>query len=315
MNVLITGASGFVGRVLCETLLKSGYHVRGVYRDCSRVDARMQPVLVSEINAHTNWAESLLGVDVIVHLAARVHVMNDTAVNPLEEFRNINVEGTLNLARQAAKAGVKRFVFVSSVKVNGELTEIDKPFSEDDVACPQDAYGLSKFEAEQGLLQVAKITHMDVVIIRPPLVYGAGVKANFAKLLLAVKNGVPLPLGSIVNKRSFIYVENLTSFILRCTNHPRATNQIFLVSDGDDISTSELLRMSAQLLDVKSHIFSVPQKTIEFIAKLLGKQDMAQRLLGNLQVDITKSYQLLEWKPPFTIKDGLNKTVTGLNQR
>jgi len=204
---------------------------------------------------------------------------------------------------------VKRFIYISSVKVNGEHTEIGKPFLEEDAANPQDAYGFSKFEAEQGLLKIAQKTGMEVVIIRPPLVYGVGVKANFASMMLAVKRGIPLPLGAIRNKRSFVYVGNLVSFILCCVDHPSAANQVFLVSDGCDLSTTELLRGCAAALGVKSRLLPVPQRLIELGAAMLGKRDVAQRLCGNLQVDITKARTLLGWTPPVSVADGLKATA------
>jgi nucleoside-diphosphate-sugar epimerase len=238
--------------------------------------------------------------------------MNEDAKDPLAEFRKVNVDGTLNLARQAAKAGVKRFIFSSSVKVNGEHTEMGTLFTELDNPNPNDAYGVSKLEAERGLLKIAQETGMEVVIIRPPLIYGPGVKANFASMLKVVKRGIPLPLGAINNKRSFIYVENLVSFILLCIHHLLAANHIFLVSDGQDLATTELLQACAKALGMKARLLPVPQKLIEFSAVLIGKQNVAQRLCGNLQVDISKARKLLGWEPPFTVERGLRRTVAGL---
>lgn len=312
-KILITGASGFVGRYLVHDLVKEGLSVCCAMRtDTMFEDTVDSKILIPSIDAHTDWTEALSGCEVVMHLAARVHVMNDTSADPLAEFRTVNVEGTLNLARQAASAGVKRFIFVSSVKVNGEHTKAGKPYTEDIVPNPQDAYGISKLEAEQGLLTIAKDTGMEVVIIRPPLVYGAGVKANFASMIRAVKRGIPLPLGAIRNKRSFVYVGNLVSMIMRCIEHPAAANQVFLVSDGHDLSTSELLRSCAAALGVKPRLLSVPQWLIEGCAKLLGKQAVAQRLCGNLQVDISKARTMLGWEPPFSVADGLKATANGL---
>jgi len=270
------------------------------------------PIVISDISHATNWSTALSSVDVVIHLAARVHIMNDTSADPLAEFRKVNVEGTLNLARQAANAGVKRFIFVSSVKVNGEHTEAGKPFNENSVTDPQDAYGISKLEAEQGLLKISQETGMEVVIIRPPLVYGAGVKANFASMMRAVKRGIPLPLGAIHNKRSFVYVGNLVSMIMCCIDHPAAANQVFLVSDGNDLSTTELLCCCAEALGVKARLLPVPQKMLELGAALLDKRDVAQRLCGNLQVDITKARTMLGWTPPFSVAAGLKATALGL---
>jgi len=315
MKVLITGVTGFVGKELCAELLSQGHEILVAVRTKVVAIKNVEMTMVGEINRGTDWSTALRDVDVVIHLAARVHVMHDTVVDPLAEFRKVNVDGTLNLAHQAAKAGVKRFIFISSIKVNGEHTEADKPFKESDVANPQDAYGVSKFEAEQGLLQIAQQTGSDVVIIRPPLVYGAGVKANFASMMRAVKRGIPLPLGAIHNKRSFVYVGNLVSLITRCVDHPAAVSQVFLVSDGHDLSTTELLSACAVALDVKSRLLPVPQKLIELSAVLVGKKDIAQRLCGNLQVDITKARTLLGWEPSVSVADGLKATALGLDSK
>jgi nucleoside-diphosphate-sugar epimerase len=312
-KVLITGANGFVGRYLTHYLVSAGLSVNCAMRTDTVLDDKIdKKILIPSIYGRTDWTEALSGREVVIHLAARVHVMNDTSVDPLAEFRKVNVDGTLNLARQAASAGVKRFIFISSVKVNGEHTEAGKPFTEEVAANPQDAYGISKLEAEQGLLKIAQETGMEVVIIRPPLVYGAGVKANFASMMRAVKRGVPLPLGAIHNKRSFVYVGNLVSMIMRCIDHPAAANQVFLVSDGHDLSTTELLRCCAVALRVKARLLPVPQKFIEVCANLLGKRAVAQRLCGNLQLDITKASTMLGWTPPFSVADGLQVTAIDL---
>ncbi len=284
MKVLVTGANGFIGRLLSAELIRQGHSVVAAVRTTNNQIDDFEQKIVGSINGETDWLVALRDVEVVVHLAARVHVMNDTAINPLSEFRKVNVDGTLNLAQQAINAGVKRFIFISSIKVNGEHTVIGKPFTEVDVANPQDAYGVSKFEAEQGLMRIAQQTGMELVIIRPPLVYGEGVKANFASMMRVVKRGVPLPLGAIHNKRSFVYVGNLVSLIVRCLDHPAAANQVFLVSDGRDLSTTELLLQCAMALGVKSKLLPVPQSLIAIGAALLGKQAVAQRLCGNLQV-------------------------------
>lgn len=311
-SVLITGASGFVGKPLCLQMLCQGYSVRAAIRSTTLPIENVEVVLVESIDATADWSNALNATDIVIHLAARVHIMNEDAQDPLAEFRKVNVDGTLNLARQAAKAGIKRFIFISSVKVNGEHTEMDTLFTELDNPDPQDAYGVSKFEAEQGLLKIAQETGMEVVIIRPPLIYGPGVKANFASMLKVVKRGIPLPVGAINNKRSFIYIENLVSFILHCIHHPLAANQIFLVSDGQDLSTTELLQACAKALGMKARLLLVPQKLFEFSALLIGKQNVAQRLCGNLQVDISKARQLLGWGPPYSVADGLKATALDL---
>ncbi|NOU39998.1 MAG: SDR family oxidoreductase [Methylotenera sp.] len=315
MKVLITGATGFVGKVLCAELFSQGHEIRAAVRTKVAPIENVEMTMVGEIDRGTDWSSALRDIDVVIHLAARVHVMHDTVVDPLAEFRKVNVDGTLNLAHQAARAGVKRFIFISSIKVNGEHTEADKPFKESDVANPQDAYGVSKFEAEQGLLKILPETGMEVVVIRPPLIYGTGVKANFSSMMRAVKRGIPLPLGAIRNKRSFVYVGNLVSLITTCIDHPAAVNQVFLVSDGHDLSTTELLSACAVALDVKPRLLPVPQKLIEVGAAMLGKQAVAQRLCGNLQVDMTKARTLLGWVPPFSVEQGLKATALGLDSR
>jgi nucleoside-diphosphate-sugar epimerase len=311
LKILITGANGFVGRALCADLIKRDLAVVAAVREKANIVSGT-PLVIGHINSATNWTEALSGVDVVIHLAARVHVMNEVKTDPLAEFRKVNVEGTLNLARQAALGGVKRFVFVSSIKVNGEETQSGKPFTTIDTPNPQDAYGCSKYEAEQGLLELATETGLEVVIIRPPLIYGTGVKANFASMIRAVKRGLPLPFGAIKNKRSFVYVCNLVSLIDKCIDHPAAVNQVFLVSDGHDLSTTELLCGSAKALGVRAMLLPAPQKLIELSLAVIGKKSVAQRLCGNLQVDITKARILLGWEPPFSVEQGLKSTALGL---
>ena len=315
MKVLVTGGSGFVGGALCASLDGSSHSMRLALRLANAKSGIYDQVVVGQIDAATNWSAALKDVDVVIHLAARVHVMDEQSVDPLSEFRRVNVDGSLNLASQAANAGVKRLIYLSSVKVNGELTVPGQPFRESDMANPQDAYGLSKFEAEQGLLLIAQETGMEVVIIRPPLVHGQGVKANFASMMRMVKRGVPLPLGAIHNRRSFVYVGNLVSLITTCIHHPAAANQIFLVSDGCDLSTTQLFQACATALGVKSWLWPVPQGLIEGLAALVGKRDVAQRLCGNLQVDITKARSLLGWAPTISVADGLKTTAKAFSIR
>ena len=311
MRILVTGASGFVGRALCAALLQRGHAVRGAVRTTQAGLDGVEQVVVGSIDGGTRWAGALGAVEVVVHLAARVHVMNDGAADPLAEFRKVNVEGTLNLARQAAAAGVRRFVFLSSVKVNGERTLSGQAFTESDPPAPQDAYGLSKHEAEQGLRQIAAETGMEVVIIRAPLVYGPGVKANFAALVRGVRRGWPLPLGAVRNRRSLVGLGNLVDFIVTCTTHPRAANQTFLVSDGQDLSTADLVRALARAAGVPARLPSVPVWALRGAAALLGKGDAVQRLCGNLQVDITKAREVLGWTPPVSVEEGLRQAVAG----
>jgi nucleoside-diphosphate-sugar epimerase len=307
---LITGATGFVGSGVVARLAGEGVETLACVRDgmvSMPGDVRVVPV--AELTANTDWRQVLAGVKSLVHLAARVHVMEDTEVDPLTAFRAVNVDSTLNLARQAVTAGVKRFVFISSVKVNGESTEPGRAFTDADAPNPQDAYGQSKHEAEQGLRQFSADTDMEVVIIRPPLVYGPGVKANFAALMRAVKRGWPLPLGIVHNQRSLVALDNLVDFIVNCITHPQAANQTFLVSDGQDVSTTELVRGMAQAAGVPVRLVPVPLWALRAGASLLGKGDAVQRLCGNLQVDISKARSLLGWVPPASVEEGLRRAM------
>lgn len=302
---LVTGASGFVGQALLEKLESVGVSACGVVR-------QMQSeayLTVGDIGPNTDWARALEGVDVVIHTAARVHVMSDSAANPITEFHRVNVDGTLNLARQAADAGVKRFVFISSIKVNGEWTQLDKPFTADDVPAPIDPYGISKYEAEIGLRKIAQEIGMEVVVIRPVLVYGPGVKANFLAMMQWLYKGVPLPFGAIQNKRSLVSLDNLVDLIVACVDHPAAANQTFLVSDGEDLSTPDLLRRTAKALGRPARLMPVPKHMLEKGLKILGKGDLAQRLCGSLQVDISKTRELLGWAPPVTVDEALKKTA------
>lgn len=304
-KLLITGASGFIGGHLCRYASSEGWPVRGVVRD----EAVENTVLVPDVSRNTDWSSALKGCGMVVHLAARAHIMSDTAKEPLEEFRKVNTYGTLNLAQQAADSGVKRFIYLCSIKVNGESSPLDSPFTPDDVFMPTDPYALSKYEAEKGLLRIAKKTKMEVVIIRPPLVYGPGVRANFLTMIKWLNKRVPLPLGAIHNRRSLVAVDNLVSLITVCIEHPAAANQIFLVSDDEDLSTSQLLNRILQSLSKRTWLLPMNQKVLEFCLGVIGKKDLAQRLCGSLQVDISKTKNLLNWSPLVSIQDELNKTV------
>lgn len=310
-RVLVTGANGFVGRALCAEAAAHGLSVSGTTRQSCQLLGNVKNYVVNSLDEGTNWQLALAGINAVVHLAARVHVMQDTASDPLAQFRRVNVEGTLNLARQAAAAGVGRFVFVSSIKVNGEATRPGYLFKADDAPAPLDAYGISKMEAEQGLRKIAAQTGMDVVIIRPPLVYGPGVKANFAAMMRWLRRGVPLPLGAIDNRRSLVALDNLVDLILTCLTHSAAANQTFLVSDGEDVSTSALLRRMGEAMNRPARLVSVPTGLLKLAAALVGRRDMAQRLCGSLQVDIEKNHQLLGWRPPLTLNQGLKKAAQG----
>ena len=312
-KVLITGANGFVGRSVSDQAAACGFAVAAATRLACRFAGGIENVVVGKIDGDTDWKAALAGCGAVVHAAARVHVMADTAADPLEAFRRVNVQGTLNLAAQAAAAGVRRFVFISSVKVNGEATPPGRPFRADDAPAPLDAYGISKMEAEQGLRRIAARTGMEVVIIRPPLVYGPGVRANFAAMMRWLRRGVPLPLGAIDNRRSLVALDNLVDLILACLTHPAAANQTFLVSDGEDVSTTELLRRMGRALQRPARLVPVPAAWLQRAAGLLGKGDIAQRLCGSLQVDIEKTRQLLDWQPPLTLEQGLRKTAESVD--
>ena len=287
------------------------FEVGAATRSAQRIFGETESIGVGDVGSHTLWQAALTGRQFVVHTAARVHVMAETAGNPLDEFRRVNVQGSLNLAKQAAAAGVERFVFISSVKVNGEATSPHHPFQAGDAPAPLDVYGISKMEAEQGLRDIAAQTGMELVIIRPPLVYGVGVKANFAAMMRWLRRGVPLPLGAIHNQRSLVALDNLVNLILVCLIHPAAANQTFLISDGEDVSTTELLRRMGQAMNCPARLVPIPAGLLIQAAALLGKGAVAQRLCGSLQVDIQKTRQLLDWMPPLTLDQGLKKAAQG----
>ena len=307
MNILLTGATGFLGLCLADVLnTDARFDLTCVVRRPRSTGAGMD-VLMDSLQSNQQWATVLAGKDAVIHAAARAHIMKDEALDPLAEYRKVNVEGTLNLARQAAIAGVKRFVFISSIKVNGEQTPPGKPFFSHDAPSPEDVYGTSKYEAEVGLRELAAETGMEVVIIRPPLVYGPGVKGNFASMIKLVGKGLPLPLGALHNKRSLVALDNLVDLIITCIDHPGAANETFLVSDGEDLSTTQLLQGVAAAMGKPSRLIPVPAGVLQFGATLLGKKAVAQRLLGSLQVDISHTQKCLNWTPPFTVKQGLQR--------
>lgn len=307
-KILVTGGQGLVGHAVARELLVRDYTVRISSRQhYDSSNDRLEYLRTGNLDASTVWRDALTEVDAVVHCAARVHVMHDVAASPLNEFRSVNTHGTLNLARQCAQSGVRRFIFISSVKVNGEVTALGHPFDEKTVVPPDDPYGLSKYEAEMGLRAIAEATGMEVVIIRPPLIYGPGVKANFAALMRAVQRGVPLPLGAVKNQRSLLALDNLTDFILASLTHSAAANETFLLSDGTDLSTPELVRQLAHACGKKAYLLPVPPGVLQACATLLGRRDALDRLCGNLQVDSSKARRLLDWTSPIDVAEGLRR--------
>lgn len=311
MKIMITGASGFVGSAMVERLLFLKKDVLAVVRKTppTKDIAADQLLRIGDITASTDWSSALEGVSVVVHCAARVHVMNESVTDPLFEFRKVNVEGTLNLAREAANAAVKRFIFISSIKVNGESTRLDNPFATDDLPMPVDPYGISKMEAEEGLRKIASETGMEVVIIRPVLVYGPGVKANFDSMMSWLYKGVPLPFGAVQNKRSLVALDNLIDLIITCIDHPAAANQTFLVSDGEDLSTTDLLRRMGTALGKPARLISIPVSILYLAAILIQKKKLASRVLGSLVVDSSETRRKLGWVPPVGVDEALLETA------
>jgi nucleoside-diphosphate-sugar epimerase len=305
-KMLITGASGFVGQALCHTLRDLGTTFTPVSR--IRLAAFSNAICIGNIHASTDWLPILKGIDTVVHLAARVHLLKDLSSDKLSDYRIANVDSTLNLARQCAQTGVKRFIYLSTVKVNGESTTV-RPFSSSDKPAPQDPYGISKFEAEQGLKQIASETGLEVVIIRPPLVYGPRVKANFLQIMDLVKRGVPLPFANIENRRSLVFVGNLVDLIVQSVKNGNASGQIFMVSDGHDVSTGDLIRAIAGAMNKRPMLLPVPPVILQGLANFVGKKAIAERLLGSLQVDISHTVDTLHWLPPYSFEYGIEQTV------
>ncbi|MCW8159134.1 UDP-glucose 4-epimerase family protein [Stutzerimonas stutzeri] len=306
-KLLVTGATGFVGSRL---MTKLGRCDDFIVIPCIRFSSSLicnfpRAEYIDEISPFTDWSSILVNIDSIVHVAGRAHIPSDKTLDVLDEYCKVNVGGTLNLGRQAAAAGVKRFVYISSIGVNGNIN--DHPFIADDQPNPVEPYALSKWEAEQGLWQIQQESGMEVVIIRPPLVYGPGAPGSFGSLVRWVEKGVPLPLGAIHNKRSLVGIDNLVDLIIRCIDHPAAANQVFLAGDGEDLSTTELLRSVGKAMGKPARLIPVPVGLLQFGATLLGKKAMAQRLLGSLQVDISKTCELLDWQPPYTVEEGLRR--------
>ena len=308
MKALVTGANGFIGKALCARLAASGYGVVPAVRSKSGLP---QEVVVGNLDALTDWRLALSGCDAVIHLAARVHVMDDTAQNPLGQYRATNTEATLNLARQAAGAGVKRFIFISSIKVNGEGR--DAPYRETNTAAPEDAYAISKWEAEQGLRQITQETGLKIVILRPPLVYGPGVKANFLQLMHIVQKGWPLPLGAVRNRRSLLYLGNFVDAIRLCVEHPAAAGQTFLLDDGLPVSTPELILALGRAMNRQVTLLPVPVGVLKWCGALIGKRAQVERITSSLYVDSSHIRTQLGWTPPYTMEAGLAETVATLS--
>lgn len=312
MKVLVTGATGFVGRELCRELLDNGFKIRAGTRSASlgqKLHRDVEVAEVGEIGPDTDWGRALEGINAVVHLAARVHVMHERASNPFDAFRMVTVEGTERLARAALKAGVRRFVYVSSIKVNGETTSHNTAFTEADTPTPQDPYGMSKWEAEQTLHRIAGNSDLEIVILRPPLVYGPGVGGNFIRLLNWVTRGVPLPLASVHNLRSLVYVGNLVDALITCITHVNAKGNTFLISDGYDISTAELIQSIAVEMGKQSRLFTMPEDALRMLGQLIGKSAEVSRLIDSLVVNSSKIRIELGWQPPYSLDDGLHATV------
>lgn len=310
MKAAVTGANGFVGKRVVECFAGRGVSVRAAARGpIDRLPDGAVWAPSPDLGPSADWSAVVAGMDVVVHCAARVHVMNDTAQDPLAEFRRTNCEGTVALARAAASAGVKRFLFLSSIKVNGEGAPANRPYRADDNPQPSDPYGISKLEAEEALFELSRETGLEVVVVRPVLVYGPGVRANFHAMMTVVFKGLPLPLGSIRNRRSMVFVGNLADLVHLAATHLAAPDHVLLVSDGRDLSTSGMLRLLASAMGKPARLLPVPAALMTFAAALIGKKAVAQRLFGSLAVDITPTRDLLGWSPPFTVQQGFAETA------
>jgi nucleoside-diphosphate-sugar epimerase len=315
LTILVTGAAGFVGTALVVELSKQGYKTIAAVRNTSaRLPASIPQVATGNLSGKTDWLESLKHTDIVIHCAARAHIFKDKSADPMAEYLKVNSDATLNLASQAAHAGVKRFIFVSTIGVFG--SESMKPLTETDAVNPETYYAISKYQAEQSLLALAQQTAMEIVIIRPPLVYGPNTPGNLLKLMKLVHTGIPLPFGAVNNRRSFVALENLISFIITCANHPKAAGEIFLISDNEAISTSALIRQISAVMQQKIRLIPVPAGFMRVMARLVGKREITDRLFGSLQVDSSKARRLLDWRPVISIEEQLVKTVQAyLNEK
>jgi nucleoside-diphosphate-sugar epimerase len=308
-KILVTGANGFVGRQLCRTLRQEGFSVKAAIRQNLAAPAEdVHYVPVGDIGPDTDWTEALQGVGLVVHLAGRAHVRRESLSDSMAEYERVNTLGTIRLAQMAAAAQVERFLFISTVKVNGEETP-EQPFLETDRPGPRDAYGVSKWRAEEGLLRLHQQGELPVVIIRPPLVYGPGVRANFLQLIRWVDYGLPLPLGSIKNKRSLVGLRNLANFITICLKHPSAPGEIFLVSDQEDLSTPDLIRRIGGFLGRSAYLLPIPYRCLWIMAHMVGQKDALGKLCHSLQVNVEKAQKVLQWQPAFSVNEELKQTI------
>ena len=309
-KVLVTGANGFIGQALCQKLVADGWSVAGAVRNesaASKLRGEVERVIVGAVGPDTDWVQALSGVDSIVHLAARVHVMRDLTAEPIAVYRAINVAGTYQLAQTAASMGVRRFIYMSSVKVNGQGNSVT--YTEKDRPMPADPYAISKYEAEQLLQEIIEKTGLEVVVLRPPLVYGPYVKANFLQLLKVVDMGIPLPFANVRNQRSLIFLENLLDAIITCIHHPKAARKTYLLSDGIDTSTPELIQKTASALGRPVRLFPFSLNLLRLLAKITGRSEAVSRLLNSLAIDSSRISTELDWTPRFTMAEGLAETA------